>query len=96
MSERVIGLFITTRIQQFEEKKQEKRTGKIRQFARCFIHLLIPTVFKGQLQRKYKLLSYERALKMLKNDICITVIRQADISLQSAYSEKKFENLKFP
>ena len=32
---------------------------------------------KGQLQRKYKLLSCERALKMLKNDICITVIGQA-------------------
>ena len=33
--------------------------------------------FKGQLQREYKLLSYERALKMLKNDRCITVIGQA-------------------
>ena len=32
---------------------------------------------KGQLQRKYRLLSYERALTMLKNDICITVIGQA-------------------
>ena len=40
-SEREIGLFITTRIQQFEEKK-----SKIRQFARCFIHLFFPTVFK--------------------------------------------------
>ena len=46
-SEREIGLFITTRIQQFEEKYQEKKkTGKIRQFARCFIHLFISTVFK--------------------------------------------------
>ena len=32
---------------------------------------------KGQLQRKYKLLSCERALKMLKSDICITVTGQA-------------------
>ena len=40
--EREIGLFMTTRIQQLEEKK----TGKIRQFARCFIHWFIPTVFK--------------------------------------------------
>ena len=32
---------------------------------------------EGQLQRKYKLLSYERDFKMLKNDICITVIGQA-------------------
>ena len=44
-SEREMGLFITTRIQQFEEIKK-KKTGKIRQFARCFIHLFIPTVFK--------------------------------------------------
>ena len=34
IGERETGLFITTRIQQFEEKQQEK-TGKIRQFARC-------------------------------------------------------------
>ena len=36
---------------------------------------------KGQLQRKYKLLSYERAFKMLKNDICITVIGQAVLEI---------------
>ena len=32
---------------------------------------------KGQLQRFYKLMSYERAFKMLKNDMCITEIGQA-------------------
>ena len=31
---------------------------------------------KGQLQRFYKLVSYERAVKILKNDICITEIGQ--------------------
>ena len=36
---------------------------------------------KGQLQKKYKLLSHERALKMLKNDICITVIGQAVLEI---------------
>ena len=37
--------------------------------------------FKGQLQRFYKLVSYERALKILKNDICITEISQAVFEL---------------
>ena len=37
--------------------------------------------FKGQLQREHKLLSYERALKMLKNDICINVIGQAVLEI---------------
>ena len=32
---------------------------------------------KGQLQRFYKLVSYETAVKILKNDICITEIGQA-------------------
>ena len=37
---------------------------------------------KGQLQRKCKLLSYERAFKVLKNDICcITVISQAVLEI---------------
>ena len=31
---------------------------------------------KRQLQRKYKLLSYERALNLLKRDVCITEIGQ--------------------
>ena len=44
------------------------------------IGLLISN-YKGQLRRKYKLLSYERALKMLKNDICITVIGQAVLEI---------------
>ena len=38
--------------------------------AQCFL-------LKGQLQRFYKLVSYERAVKVLKNDICITEIGQA-------------------
>ena len=41
-SERETGLLITTRIQQSEVKN----TGKIRQFVRCFIHLVIPIAFK--------------------------------------------------
>ena len=36
---------------------------------------------KGQLQRFYKLMSYERAFKMLKNDMCITDIGQAVLQL---------------
>ena len=36
---------------------------------------------KGQPQRICKLLSYERALKMLKNDICITIIGQAVLEI---------------
>ena len=38
-------------------------------------------ILKGQLQTKYKLLSYERALKMPKNDMCITVIGQAVLEI---------------
>ena len=37
-------------------------------------HNAIILYLKGQLQRKHKLLSYKSASKMLKNDICITVI----------------------
>ena len=37
--------------------------------------------FKGQLQRFYKLVSHERAVKILKNDICITEIRQAVLEI---------------
>ena len=36
---------------------------------------------KGQLQRFYKLVSYERAVKILKNDICITEIGQAILEI---------------
>ena len=39
---------------------------------------------KGQLQRFYKLMSYERAFKMLKNDMCITDIGQAVLELYSS------------
>ena len=37
--------------------------------------------FKGQLQRFYKFMSYERAFKMLKNDTCIIEIGQAVLEL---------------
>ena len=37
--------------------------------------------FKGQLQRFYKVTLYERAFKMLKNDMCITEIGQAVLEL---------------
>ena len=46
--------------------------------------IVVPNIIqqiKGQLQRKHKLLSYERALNMLKNDICITVIDQAVLKI---------------
>ena len=36
---------------------------------------------KDQLQRFYKLVSYERAVKILKNDICITEIGQAILKI---------------
>ena len=36
---------------------------------------------KGQLQRFYKLVSYERAVKILKNDICITEIGQVVLEI---------------
>ena len=38
-------------------------------------------ILKGQLQRFYKLVSYERAVKILKNDICITEIGQAVLEI---------------
>ena len=38
-------------------------------------------IFKGQLRRFYKFMSYERAFKMLKNDMCITEIGQAILEL---------------
>ena len=31
---------------------------------------------KGEQQRKYRLTLYERAIKILQNDICVTEIRQ--------------------
>ena len=43
-----------------------------------------PKDFKGQLQRFYKLMSYERAFKMLTNDMCITEIGQAVLELWSS------------
>ena len=36
---------------------------------------------KGQLQRFYTLVSYERAVKILKNDICITEISLAVLEI---------------
>ena len=43
----------------------------------------MPKIIKGELQRKNKLLSYERAFKMLENDMCITGIGQAVLELLS-------------
>ena len=51
-------------------------------FGRCFL----PNP-KGQLQRFYKLVSYERAVKILKNDTCITEISQVVLEI----SEFKLE-----
>ena len=49
---------------------------------KCMSYMkMSPVKVKGQLQRKYTLLSYGRALKMLKNDICITVIAQAVLEI---------------
>ena len=45
-------------------------------FLEAFVSLI-----KGQLQRFYKLVSYERAVKILKNDICITEIGQAVLKI---------------
>ena len=39
------------------------------------------SVLKGQLQRFYKLVSYKRAVKILKIDICITEIGQAVLEI---------------
>ena len=40
-----------------------------------------PNRVKGQLQRFYTLVSYERAVKIPKNDICITEIGQAVLEI---------------
>ena len=45
------------------------------------LHVTLGSALKGQLQREHKLLSYKRALKMLKNDIRITVIGQAILEI---------------
>ena len=49
------------------------------------LHLMLKCTLldciKGQLQRFYKLVSYERAVKILKNDICITDIGQAVLEI---------------
>ena len=42
-----------------------------------------PNRVKEQPQRKYKLMSYERALKMLKNDICVALIGPTDFDIFS-------------
>ena len=47
---------------------------------------------KGKLEREYKLISYERVLKVLKNDICNRPSHCRDISLQGGYPKKKSEN----
>ena len=43
--------------------------------------IIVITSIKGELQRENKLASYEKAFKMLENDMCITVIGQAILEL---------------
>ena len=51
---------------------------------------------KVNCKRFYKLLSYERAFKMLKNDMCITEIGQAVLEyLMGRESSLKLENVVF-
>ena len=57
--------------------------------------ILSDYILKGQLQRFYKLVSYERAVKILKNDICITEIGQAVLEIfefKVEFCEKNSEN----
>ena len=49
-------------------------------------------VLKGELQRENKLISYERALKMLENNMYITVIGQAVLELLSFKGITKWES----
>ena len=44
---------------------------------------------KGEHHAKYKLLSYERAFKMQKNDMCVTVISQAILKLWGGLNMNK-------
>ena len=46
----------------------------------CLISLKL-LIIEGQLQRFYKLVSYERAVKILKNDMCITEIGQTVLEI---------------
>ena len=46
-----------------------------------FTYLTLKSFFKGELQRKSKLISFERAFKMLKNDMYITGMGQAVLEL---------------
>ena len=59
--------------------------GQLCRRPKTVLHIMRLTIhrndFKGQLQRFYNLLSYERAFKMLKNNMCITEIRQAVLEL---------------
>ena len=48
-----------------------------------FSSIMYHLYFKGELQRESKLISYERAFKMLKNDMYVTVIGQAILELLS-------------
>ena len=52
-------------------------------FFRTLRHLTLFDMgfFKGELQRENKLISYERAFKMLENDMYVTVIDQAVLEL---------------
>ena len=53
---------------------------RLHQSAKCPACLGLSNV-KGQLQRFYKSVSYKRAVKILKHDICITQIGQAFLEI---------------
>ena len=59
----------------------------IRSELKYFIDTL--TFLKGELQQEYKLPLYERACKILKNDMCITAIGQAVLELWSFSDEQE-------
>ena len=48
-----------------------------------------PNVFKGELQRENKLISYERTFKMLENNMYIAGIGQAVLELLSFTVESR-------
>ena len=59
----------------------EEICGCVRNFASEFYRWVL--VLKGELQRESKLISYERAFKMLENDMYIAGVGQAVLELLS-------------
>ena len=52
-----------------------------RRFIQVVFQSILFAYLKGELQRENKLISYERAFKMLENDMYITVTGQAVLEL---------------